>query len=232
MGKFTDGPAVTKYRNVTRDACSHLDPSGTFADKPNFSSCKMYLVYAETTLRNGGILSPALQYINTLRTQEPVNATGNITAAQLTADFYFRHKKEDRELYSEHSAHRSYRTMDLTPVHTYGRGKRRNKKQDDAVEDFRNLYPLPSSDVVKANPNLVQNAVINYHPLKSCFYEKYYKNFSYCFFTVALATSCGKDGSKNLFLHKVQRQLLPLPPLNLVQGKCNKRCNNFYMDTD
>jgi starch-binding outer membrane protein, SusD/RagB family len=159
LGTFTDGFAVTKYRNVTRTGAPapHLDPGGTFSDVdiPIFRLAEMYLIYAEATLRNGGgDAALALQYINALRTRAYGSTAGNITSGQLNKDFIL--DERGRELYWE-----GFRRTDLI---RYGRFTtaaylwpwKGGVKAGTSVPDYRNLYPLPSSDVV-ANPNLTQN---------------------------------------------------------------------------
>lgn len=159
MGSFTDGFAVTKYRNVTRSGAPapHLDPGGTFADVdiPIFRLGEMYLIYTEASVRGGGgDAALAMQYINALRTRAYGNTTGNITAAQLTADFIL--DERGRELYWE-----AFRRTDLIRYGRFTSGTylwpwKGGVKAGTGVADYRNLYPLPSSDVT-ANPNLVQN---------------------------------------------------------------------------
>jgi starch-binding outer membrane protein, SusD/RagB family len=159
IGTFTDGIAVTKYRNVTRTGAlaPHIDPGGQYTDvdMPIFRLAEMYLVYAEATLRGGnGDQGLALQYINSLRTRAYGNTSGNITSNQLTLDFIL--DERARELYWE-----GFRRTDLI---RYGRFTtniylwpwKGGVKDGRGVEEFRNLYPIPASDVV-ANPNLQQN---------------------------------------------------------------------------
>lgn len=159
LGTFTDGYAVTKYRNVTSTgaAAPHLDPGGTYADVdvPIFRLAEMYLVYAEATVRGGnGDAALALQYVNTLRTRAYGTAAGNIAANQLTTNFIL--DERARELYWE-----GFRRSDLIrygrfTTATYLWPWKGGVKDGRAVEDFRNLYPLPAADVT-ANPNLKQN---------------------------------------------------------------------------
>ncbi|MER3463277.1 MAG: RagB/SusD family nutrient uptake outer membrane protein [Chitinophagaceae bacterium] len=158
LANFNDGYAITKFRNVTRTgaAAPHLDPGGTFCDidLPLFRLAEMYLIYAEAATRGAGDMNLALQYINTLRTRAYMNASGNITAAQLTTDFIL--DERARELYWE-----GFRRTDLI---RYGKFTsagylwpwKGGVFGGTGVPAYRNLYPLPASDVT-ANPNLVQN---------------------------------------------------------------------------
>jgi len=153
---FTDGLAVTKYKNITRSGGN--GSSLVFADEdfPLFRLSEMYLIYAEAVLRGGtgGGMATALQYINNIRTRAYTNTSGNITSGQLTLDFIL--DERARELYWE-----GFRRSDLIRYNKFvestylwpwkggiaaGRGVATNLK----------IYPLPSADV-NANPNLVQN---------------------------------------------------------------------------
>jgi hypothetical protein len=149
---FTDGLAINKYRNVKRDGSQGQTPDFADIDMPIFRLGEMYLIYAEATLRGGnGDLNLALQYVNNLRTR--ANAA-QVTSGQLTIDFML--DERARELYWE-----GFRRTDLV---RYGKFTTTNYlwpwkggvKNGTSVADFRNLYPIPSTDVT-ANPNLTQN---------------------------------------------------------------------------
>ncbi len=159
LGTFNDGYAATRFRNVTRSGAlaPNIDPNGDFTDidMPLFRLAEMYLIYAEATLRGGGgDANLALQYVNNLRARAYGNTTGNITSAQLNTDFIL--DERARELYYE-----GHRRTDLV---RYGRFTsstylwpwKGGVRNGTGVPDYRNLYPLPQSDVT-ANPNLKQN---------------------------------------------------------------------------
>lgn len=160
ISTFNDGLAVTKYRNVTRSgaAAPHIDPSGNFTDIdfPLFRLPEMYLIYAEAVLRggSGGDVGTAVQYINKLRERAYGNTDGNITSGELTTDFVL--DERARELYWE-----CFRRTDLIRYNRFTTSAylwpwKGGVKNGRAVEDWRNLYPIPSSDIT-ANPNLEQN---------------------------------------------------------------------------
>ena len=160
--KFTDGIAVTKYRNVRRDSVlkngvlvpapgQSLDFSDI--DFPIFRLAEMYLIYDEAFLRNGGgDGTTALAYFNKIRTRAYGSTAGNVTSIDLNLVL----DERARELYWE-----GFRRTDLI---RYGRFTedtylwqwKGGVKGGRAVEDFRKIYPIPSSDV-SANPNLKQN---------------------------------------------------------------------------
>ena len=154
---FTDGYAVTKFRNVTKAGTAGSNLNYADVDIPIFRLPEMYLVYAEAVLRggSGGDVNTALSYINLLRARAyKGNAAGNITAANLTLDFVL--DERARELYWE-----GFRRTDLI---RYGRFVENSYlwpfkggvKGGTGVPTFRTLYPLPTSDL-NVNPNLKQN---------------------------------------------------------------------------
>jgi starch-binding outer membrane protein, SusD/RagB family len=89
-----------------------------------------------------------------MRTRAYTNASGNISAGQLTLDFIL--DERARELYWE-----GFRRSDLVRYNkfvenTYLWPWKGGVPAGTGVAAYRKIYPLPSSDVV-ANPNLVQN---------------------------------------------------------------------------
>lgn len=162
---FTDGYAVQKFINKTRPTTPNVLTSGnngsnpTFADVdiPLFRLPEMYLIYAEAVLRGGtgGSVSQALTYINQLRTRAYGGSTaGNIGTADLTLDFIL--AERSRELYWE-----GFRRTDLIRYGKFTTSAylwpwKGGVPTGTSVGDYRNLYPLPSSDV-SSNTNLTQN---------------------------------------------------------------------------
>ncbi len=158
VGTFIQGYPVTKYRNVDKNGVAGADPEGNFPDTdyPMFRLADVYLMYAEAVLRNGsgGDVSTALQYVNALRERGYQNSDGNLTAGELTLDFVL--DERARELHWE-----ATRRTDLIRFGKFTGGNyvwpwKGEVKEGKGVEDFRTLYPIPSSDLT-ANPNLLQN---------------------------------------------------------------------------
>ncbi|MGN6800696.1 MAG: RagB/SusD family nutrient uptake outer membrane protein [Ginsengibacter sp.] len=152
---FTDGFAVTKFRNVKRDSTNGSSLDFSDVDMPIFRLPEMYLNYAEAVLRGGnGDKNLALQYINNLRERAYGNTSGDISVSDLTLDFIL--DERARELYWE-----GYRRTDLV---RYGRFTtssylwpwKGGVKSGTGVQSYRNIYPIPLTDL-QANPNLVQN---------------------------------------------------------------------------
>ncbi|RTL58333.1 MAG: RagB/SusD family nutrient uptake outer membrane protein [Sphingobacteriales bacterium] len=151
--KFTEGYAVTKYRNVKRDGSNGQSLDFSDIDFPLFRLPEMYLIYAEANLNGGGgDATTALGYINALRTRA---GASTINSAQLTKDFIL--DERARELYWE-----GYRRTDLIRYKKFVESSyvwpwKGGVPNGRGVESFRTIYPIPASDV-SANTNLVQNA--------------------------------------------------------------------------
>lgn len=156
-GDYTSGYGVGKFKNITSAGVTVSDPTGTFVNTnfPVLRLADVYLMYAESVLRGGtGDAGTALNYVNALRTRAFQNNSQNITAADLTLDFMF--QERTREMYWE-----STRRTDLIRFGMFTGGNylwafKGGVLAGEAVGDYRNLYPIPSSDLT-VNPNLKQN---------------------------------------------------------------------------
>jgi starch-binding outer membrane protein, SusD/RagB family len=153
---FTDGYAIKKFKNVSSTGQRGADLDHPDTDYPMFRLADVYLMYAEAVLRGGtgGSTANALQYVNALRERAFDGTSGNITQSQLTLPFIL--DERARELKWE--AHRR------TDLIRFGRFTGANYvwpwkgsvKEGRGVEDFRKVFPIPTSDLT-ANPNLKQN---------------------------------------------------------------------------
>jgi hypothetical protein len=153
---FTDGTAVTKYRNVKRSGTNGQSLDFSDIDFPLFRLPEMYLIYAESVLRGGtgGDAATALTYVNNLRARAYGNATGNITVSTLNTDFIL--DERARELYWE-----GFRRTDLIRYGKFVEGTylwpwKGGVKSGSAVASFRTIYPIPTTDL-SSNTNLKQN---------------------------------------------------------------------------
>jgi hypothetical protein len=153
---FTDGYAVTKYRNVTRTNAPGSSLDFSDVDFPIFRLSEMYLIYAEGVLRGAttGTTANALIYINNIRTRAYGNASGNIANPALTLNFIL--DERARELYWE-----GFRRSDLIRYGKFTDASylwpwKGGVKAGTGVASFRNIYPIPADDIT-ANPTLVQN---------------------------------------------------------------------------
>ena len=154
--EFTDGWAVTKFKNITRNGTPGSHVTYTDTDFPMFRLADAYLMYAEAVLRggSGGDMGTAVQYINMLRERAYGNQNGDITQSDLTLDFIL--DERARELYWE-----CHRRTDLIRFGKFTSGdyvwQWKGAVQDGkGIDDKYNLFPIPAADVV-ANINLVQN---------------------------------------------------------------------------
>jgi len=159
LTQFTDGYAVTKWKNVTSTGAPGNDPQGTFVDTdfPLLRLGDVYLMYAEAVLRGGqgGTQTQALDYVNALRDRAYGNQSGRITAAELTAaDFIL--KERGREMYWEGTRRTDLVRFGRFTTASYLWPWKGGVAAGKAVSNNLNLFPIPSTDVV-ANPTLIQN---------------------------------------------------------------------------
>ncbi|MGN6179841.1 MAG: RagB/SusD family nutrient uptake outer membrane protein [Mucilaginibacter sp.] len=159
---FTDGLAVTKWRNVTSSGAQGSNPSFSDIDEPLFRLPEMYLIYAEADVRANNIASTtSLDYINKIIDRAYGTAAKAVAAGaeltlptQLTKEFIL--DERARELYWE-----GFRRTDLIRYGLFTSGSyvwpwKGGVKAGTSVPDYRNIYPIPQQDR-SVNPNLAQN---------------------------------------------------------------------------
>jgi hypothetical protein len=158
IGVFTDGYAMTKFRNRKLDGsdATHLHPDFVDTDYPMFRLADAYLMYAEAVLRGGagGTANTALGYINEIQERAYGNTSNNLLIGDLDLDFIL--DERARELYWE-----GHRRTDLIRFGQFTDGSyvwpwKGKVKDGVATESFRNLFPIPAADL-SANPTLKQN---------------------------------------------------------------------------
>lgn len=155
--RFTDGYAITKFKNVTSTGQIGRDASGNFVDTdlPLIRLSEIYLNYAEATLRGGnGSLSEALNKINQIRTRAYGNSNGNITSGDLTLNFIL--DERARELYWEGQRRTDLIRYNYFTTNSYVWPFKGNVPSGSSVGNFRNLFPIPSN-TLQVNSNLIQN---------------------------------------------------------------------------
>jgi hypothetical protein len=153
---FSDGYAITKFRNINSDGSQPSTTAFSYVDMPIFRLSEMYLIYAEAFLRGGtnGDATDAVKYINDIRTRAYGDGSGNITADQLTLQFIL--DERARELYWEGFRRTDLIRYGLFTTNTYMWPFKGGVKGGTSVSDFRNIYPIPDQDRA-VNPNLKQN---------------------------------------------------------------------------
>ncbi|TXF86725.1 RagB/SusD family nutrient uptake outer membrane protein [Neolewinella aurantiaca] len=154
--QFTQGYAVTKFTNLTRDGVAGSDLAFPDTDFLLFRLGDVYLMYAEAVLRGGGgSTEEAVGYINLLRERAYGNTAGNIQNSDLDLDFIL--DERARELYWE-----CHRRTDLVRFGQFSDGDyvwplKGGAPDGTQVPAFRDVFPIPSADI-GANPNLQQNS--------------------------------------------------------------------------
>lgn len=153
---FNDGYAIAKYRNVDVNGNRGNDSAGEFVDIdfPMFRLGDAYLMYAEAFLKGGGgDANTAVSYINALRERAYGSGSGNISSGNLTLNFIL--DERSRELFWE--GHRRTDLIRFGQFSTQGIWPWKGGVMEGrTTESFRDIYPIPSSDLI-ANPTLVQN---------------------------------------------------------------------------
>ncbi len=152
----SQGWGVHKYTNLKSDGTPGSNSYSPDTDVILFRLAEVYLNYAEAVLRGGtgGDKNTALGYINELRTRGYGDNSGNIAMGDLTLDFLI--DERSRELYWE-----AIRRTDLVRYGYYTSGSyvwqfKGGVKNGTSVDEFRNIFPIPSTDM-SVNVNLTQN---------------------------------------------------------------------------
>ncbi len=153
LDQFTQGYAVTKYKNLTREGDFGTNGgNNAFVDinAPVFRLADAYLMAAELDLRiDGAVSSESQNYIAELRNRAGVSMPGSI-------DLDFIIDERARELYWE-----CHRRTDLIRFGLFTGGDyvwpfKGGSINGTSVDDKYNLMPIPFTDIT-ANPNLSQN---------------------------------------------------------------------------
>jgi SusD family len=153
---FTEGYAINKFKNVTSTGMPGKDTEYPDTDFPMFRLADAYLMAAEAVLRGaaGGDKAKAVGYFNKVRQRAYKGNAGNYLAADLNLGVIL--DERARELYWE-----CHRRTDLVRFGqftngTYNWAWKGGVKEGQSVEDYRDIYPIPTDDL-STNPNLKQN---------------------------------------------------------------------------
>ncbi len=158
ISTFTDGYAITKFKNIDSNGNQGNDPNGDFVstDLPLIRLAEIYLNYAEAVVRggSGGDTGTAVTLINELRTRAFGNTSGNISSGDLTLDFIL--DERSRELYWEGQRRSDLVRYDYFTTNSYLWPFKGNLAEGTSVGSYRNLFPIPTS-ILTVNTNLTQN---------------------------------------------------------------------------
>ncbi|MCF8367847.1 MAG: RagB/SusD family nutrient uptake outer membrane protein [Bacteroidales bacterium] len=156
MSLFTEGYAITKWRNLTSTGQQGSDIYYVDTDFPMFRLADVYLMYAEAVLRggSGGDAGTAVGYINMLRQRAYGDNSGDIASGDLNLDLVL--DERARELFWE-----CHRRTDLVRFNYFTTSEyvwpwKGNVSNGVATDSKYNLMPIPSADLT-ANLNLSQN---------------------------------------------------------------------------
>src|SRR5690606_29607511 len=150
LGNFNDGYAFIKYKNLKSNGTPGIHDNWVETDLPLYRLADIYLMYAEATLRGGGgNTATAIGYVNALRTR--ANAS---TISTINLDFIL--DERARELSWELTRRTDLIRFGKFTSSAYLWPWKGNVKDGIAVAEYRNLFPIPTNDLV-VNPNLVQN---------------------------------------------------------------------------
>ena len=155
---FSQGYAITKFKNIDSNGDQGNDTSGEFVDTdiPLIRLAEIYLNYAEATLKGGagGDLGIALNKINELRERAFGDTSGNISASDLDEDFIL--DERSRELYWEGQRRTDLVRYNYFTTSDYTWPFKGNQPNGTSVSSFRNIFPIPTN-TISTNPNLQQN---------------------------------------------------------------------------
>lgn len=152
LGNFSNGYPFIKFKNLTSKGEPGVDKAGNFVDTdlPMFRLADIYLMYAEANLRGGGgDAGTALGYVNKIRTRAGANPVTSI-------NLNFILDERGRELGWEMTRRTDLIRYAKFTTASYLWPWKGGVKDGQAVEDYRNLYPIPAKDII-ANHNLFQN---------------------------------------------------------------------------
>ena len=151
MGDFSNGIAFQKYKNLTSTNDRGKADGCPDTDFPMFRYADVLLMAAECAMNGASSISQTegLGYLNEVRER-----AGLLPATALNADLIL--DERARELYLE-----LWRRQDLIRYNRFTTADyvwqwKGGVHDGQAVEDYKNLYPIPVSDMM-VNPNLVQN---------------------------------------------------------------------------
>ena len=152
--EFTNGYAVSKFKNVTSEDEAGSVPGFVDTDWPVFRIAEAYLTYAEAALRAGSNTDKALTYVNEVRDRAFDGDAGQITSGELDLDFILAERA--RELYWEGKRRTDLIRFGEFTGDNYLWAWKGGTQEGSSIPDYYNLFPIPAADL-NANSNLEQN---------------------------------------------------------------------------
>ena len=150
FGEFTNGIAFQKYKNLKHDGTPGKAAGFVDTDFPVFRYADVLLMAAECSMHNTSINpTDGLGAFNQVRSRAGMPAANGLNANDLLDE-------RARELYLE-----LWRRQDLIRFNKFTTADyiwqwKGGVHDGQAVEDYKNLYPIPASDIM-VNPDLDQN---------------------------------------------------------------------------
>ena len=151
MGDFTNGIGFQKYKNMTSAGVAGKSDGFPDTDFPMFRYADVLLMAAECAMNGSSVISVSegTGYLNEVRARAGLPAVNGLDVNTLLDE-------RARELYLE-----LWRRQDLIRYNRFTSSDyiwqwKGGVHDGQAVEDYKNLYPIPVSDMM-VNPNLEQN---------------------------------------------------------------------------
>ncbi len=156
LAEFTNGYAISKWKNITTNGQPGSDLEFVDIDFPMFRLADVYLMYAEAVVRggDGGDMNKAVRLVNDLRERAYNGQDQNISSSELTLDFLI--DERGRELYWEGHRRTDLRRFGMFTGSDYTWAWKGNSQNGNSTNDTYNVFPIPVSDI-NSNPNLTQN---------------------------------------------------------------------------
>nr|NQU93587.1 RagB/SusD family nutrient uptake outer membrane protein [Bacteroidota bacterium] len=155
ISEFTDGYAITKWKNVTSTGSNGKSLDYPDTDYPLFRLADIYLMYAEAAVKGVADVTAAVGYVNMIRERAYGDQSGNIDAGALNLDFIL--DERARELYWECTRRTDLVRHGKLTGDAYVWPWKGNVAEGTGTNAKFNLFPIPASDI-GANPNLTQNS--------------------------------------------------------------------------
>jgi len=153
---FTQGYAVSKWKNVDRNGVAPPRTDFVYTDFPMFRLADVYLIYAEATLRgaSSGDVNRAVSLVNSLRERAFGGPEANISVDDLDLDFIL--DERGRELFWEGHRRTDLRRFGKFTGDEYIWSWKGGEQNGTATNDIYEIFPIPASDI-NSNLNLTQN---------------------------------------------------------------------------